>query len=67
MTTSKLKKTNTPALRFKEFKDEWVETEVGSIFNISAGGDIESEHVSHQQTNIFRYPIYANASERKIS
>ncbi len=54
-----------PKLRFKEFSGEWEEKSLGNIFKISAGGDIESTLVSMEKTEVYKYPIYANAEKNK--
>ena len=54
-----------PTLRFKEFSDEWEEKKIGTIFKITAGGDIKSENVSFIKNDIYKYPIYANAEKRQ--
>lgn len=59
------KKKNTPKLRFPEFTGEWEEKKLGEIFRISAGGDIDSKHVSKERTEKFNYPIYANTERDK--
>ena len=59
------KNKNVPKLRFPEFTGEWEEKKLGEIFNISAGGDIDSKHVSQEKTKIFNYPIYANSEKEK--
>ncbi len=58
---------NTPKLRFPEFEGEWEKKKLGEVFSISAGGDIESKNVSQVKTNVFKYPIYANAEKNKQS
>ncbi|MCD8043591.1 MAG: restriction endonuclease subunit S [Tannerellaceae bacterium] len=52
-----------PQLRFPGFEGEWFFCKIGDIFEISAGGDITKDHVSPNQTDIFKYPIYANTVE----
>ena len=59
------KQNNIPLLRFPEFTDEWSRKKLGEIFSISAGGDIETEHVSQTKDDVFKYPIYANAEKGK--
>lgn len=54
-----------PELRFPEFNGNWNEKKIGEVFIVSAGGDISKDHVSHVKTDIFKYPIYANAAENK--
>lgn len=54
-----------PKLRFPEFKGNWNKDKLGNLFNISAGGDIKQEFVSHVKNEIFKYPIYANAEKNK--
>ena len=54
-----------PQLRFPEFEGEWFLNKVGEIFYVNAGGDIDKIHVSKRKTEVFQYPIYANASENK--
>jgi type I restriction enzyme S subunit len=54
-----------PKLRFKEFEEEWERKKLGKIFKINAGGDISKKHVSQIQTQVFKYPIYANAEKNK--
>ncbi len=56
---------NIPALRFKGFDGHWNEKTLGEIFKITAGGDIDSVHVSSVKTDQFQYPIYANAEKNK--
>ncbi len=56
---------NIPKLRFSEFKEEWETKKMGEIFKINAGGDILKKHVSFKKTDIFKYPIYANAKKSK--
>jgi type I restriction enzyme S subunit len=59
------KQLNIPTLRFPEFKGEWEKKKLGALFSISAGGDIESKNVSQTKTDVFKYPIYANAEKNK--
>ena len=54
-----------PKLRFREFNDNWVTNKLHNIFIIKAGGDISKKNVSKVKTEIFKYPIYANAKENK--
>lgn len=54
-----------PKLRFREFNDNWVTNKLHNIFTIKAGGDISKKNVSKVKTEIFKYPIYANAKENK--
>ena len=54
-----------PVLRFSEFEVEWELKKLGAIFKISAGGDIEGEHVSQIRDEKYKYPIYANAEKDK--
>jgi len=54
-----------PALRFTEFEGKWESSRIGKIFAISAGGDIDKEHVREMQTDEYKYPIYANAAKGK--
>ena len=56
---------NVPALRFPEFQGEWVKKKLKDIFTINAGGDVPKENVSEYKTDIFKYPIYANAEKDK--
>lgn len=53
-----------PKLRFKEFSGDWEEKKLGDIFNISAGGDIDSNRCSKEKTKSNIYPIYANSIEK---
>ena len=55
-----MKSKNKPKLRFKEFKQEWSTFKINEIFNISAGGDIDSLRVSKAKTKEYRFPIYAH-------
>jgi len=59
------KQKNMPVLRFSEFEVEWELKKLGAIFKISAGGDIEGEHVSQIRDEKYKYPIYANAEKDK--
>ena len=44
----------------------WVRChELGEIFKISAGGDIDKKNVSQKKNEEFKYPIYANAEKNK--
>jgi len=54
-----------PQLRFPEFNGNWKVDKLGVLFDISAGGDIKQEFVSQNRTDIFKYPIYANAEKNK--
>ncbi len=65
ITHNKKKKVLVPILRFKRFKDNWFEKNLGEIFKINAGGDIDDRHVSPTLTDKHRYPIYANAEKNK--
>lgn len=56
---------NAPKLRFKEFTENWTQHILGGIFNITAGGDIDLNHVSETKNHKFHYPIYANAEKNK--
>ena len=52
---------NLPMLRFPEFNGEWEKEHVEQLFRISAGGDIQKENVRFKKSDVFKYPIYANA------
>ncbi len=56
-------------IRFKDENNnpfpDWEMKKLGEVFNISAGGDIEKEHVNKEKTNIFQYPIFANSEKNK--
>lgn len=56
---------NIPQLRFPEFEGKWEKKKLGELFKITAGGDIDSEHVSFKKDEIFKYPIYANTEKNK--
>ena len=56
--------------RFKDsplgrIPEEWKVVELGEIFNISAGGDIDKLNFSYDKSNTFKYPIYSNTLEDK--
>jgi type I restriction enzyme S subunit len=55
----------TPKLRFPEFNGEWEEKKLSELFKINAGGDVDAQNVSSIKTDIFKYPIYANAEKNK--
>ncbi|MCD8032053.1 MAG: restriction endonuclease subunit S [Bacteroides sp.] len=61
----KEKNMKVPNLRFPEFEGEWEKNKLGELFDISAGGDIEKEHISEYKTESFKYPIYANTTINK--
>jgi type I restriction enzyme S subunit len=42
----------------------WETTTIGAEFDLFAGGDVDREHFSQTQTNIYKYPIYANALQK---
>jgi len=54
-------KGNVPTLRFPEFKDEWDKDRVRNLFTMNVGGDIDKANVSSIQTDVFKYPVIANA------
>ena len=58
-----------PDLRFKDGQGEeypeWEETQLGRLFNISAGGDIEKSNVRKTKSDKFRFPVYANSIKNK--
>ena len=58
-----------PDLRFKgdqgEEYPEWKEAQLGRLFNISAGGDIEKSNVRKTKSDKFRFPVYANSVKNK--
>ena len=54
-----------PKLRFPEFKNDWEQKKMNSLFIIKAGGDVDSKNYSKTKTTVFKYPIYANAEKRK--
>tara|TARA_Y100001970_G_scaffold288944_1_gene417805 strand:- start:178 stop:1314 length:1137 start_codon:yes stop_codon:yes gene_type:complete len=54
-----------PLLRFNEFNETWKTHSIYKIFNITAGGDISKRNVNDLKTDIFKYPIYANAKAQK--
>lgn len=56
---------NVPKLRFSEFSGEWEDKKLSELFKINAGGDVDSSNVSSVKTDIFKYPIYANAEKNK--
>lgn len=62
---NKEKKILVPKLRFSEFDGKWEKRKLGEIYKISAGGDIDSNRVSFEKTEKFKYPIYANAKKDK--
>ncbi len=41
--------------------EDWEIDYLESLFDISAGGDLDKEHFSPNQDDKYRYPIYANA------
>lgn len=47
--------------RLSGFEGEWKTTDIGTEFDLYAGGDLIKEYFSPMKTNIHRYPIYANA------
>lgn len=54
-----------PELKFKtddgsDFPD-WEEKMLGELFSISAGGDIDKDNSSTEQSQYYPYPIYANS------
>ena len=55
----------TPKYRFGGFNEIWTEDKLKSIFNIKAGGDINKKNISPFKTDIFKYPIYANAKKKQ--
>ena len=44
---------------------KWETTTIGTEFDLFAGGDVDREHFSETRTNVFKYPIYANALQRE--
>ena len=48
-------------MRFPEFKDEWDKDRVRNLFTMNVGGDIDKANVSSIQTDVFKYPVIANA------
>ena len=58
-------KSKIPKIRFKEFEWEWEEKKLWEIFQINAWWDIDNNHVSNIKTNVFKYPIFANAEKNK--
>ena len=40
---------------------EWEEDLIGNLFGIKAGGDIDTKRCSKTKTEIYKYPVYANA------
>ena len=59
------KKVIAPKLRFNGFDEKWIIKNLGEIFQINAGGDIDNNHVSPIKTEKYKYPIYANAEKNK--
>lgn len=55
----------TPRRRFPEFNEAWAKSNLASLFEITAGGDIEKGNVSPIRSKEFIYPIYANAEKEK--
>lgn len=54
-----------PELKFKtddgsDFPD-WEEKMLGELFSISAGGDIDRDNSSAEQSQHYPYPVYANS------
>lgn len=47
--------------RLPGFKGEWKERRLGDIFDIKAGGDVDKEHFSITQNNVYKYPVYSNS------
>lgn len=60
-----MKKDRVPILRFLAFEDLWTKHKIGELFFITAGGDIDPKYVSIDKTEIFKYPVYANAEKNK--
>lgn len=44
---------------------DWEVKNLGEVFKVNAGGDIDKENVSDEITDVFKYPIYANAFKKK--
>jgi len=43
----------------------WIVTNIGTEFDLFAGGDVNRECLSSTQTNKFKYPIYANSLQNE--
>lgn len=52
---------NVPPLRFPEFTEPWEKDRIRNLFSINVGGDIDKKDVSPTHTNVYKYPIIANA------
>jgi type I restriction enzyme, S subunit len=42
-------------------KDDWVESQLSELFNISAGGDLRKDEFSQEYDDAHPFPIYSNA------
>ncbi|MDW7669654.1 MAG: restriction endonuclease subunit S [Bacillota bacterium] len=51
--------------RLPGFDGEWEETELGELYTITAGGDLDKDSFSKNKTNTFCYPIYSNGLTKK--
>ncbi len=56
-------------IRFKDDQGEgyteWQSGTLGELFSISAGGDIEKQHLRKTKTDRFQFPVYANTIAKK--
>ena len=58
----------TQSIRFKDeqgevFVEDWITMKFGEVFRISAGGDIDKDRFSQNQTPEHPYPVFANADK----
>ena len=55
-----------PNINTEDFvQSDWVKVKISDICDIKAGGDIDKSRVSEVQTDVYKYPVYANALTNK--
>lgn len=57
------KKTPKPAIRFKEFTNDWEQRRVGELFNISRGYVLSKSEMKPFKFADFIYPVYSSQTE----
>lgn len=48
-----------------EIPEDWGVKTIGQLFTITAGGDLRKNEYSNDQTEVYQYPIFSNAINKK--
>lgn len=59
------KSNNTKMTELGEIPEDWEVKNLGELFDMKAGGDVDKEHFSYCKSSIYKYKIFSNGLENE--